>query len=137
METKVFNKELKLIDFENMLDTNLSPEARNFIANQNFKYGDVMEQLGSNYVRFIVFILESRTKIIVNIETMFELYEDENLFDFLPQQYIKKRNWLQGYYAKLYEFERQGKLKILEVKKTFGSFYHDGYTIVVWENLSV
>ena len=137
MEMKIFNKELKLIDFENMLDTNLSPEARNFIANQNFKYGDVMEQLGSNYVRFIVFILESRTKIIVNIETMFELYEDENLFDFLPQQYIKKRNWLQGYYAKLYEFERQGKLKILEVKKTFGSFYHDGYTIVVWENLSV
>ena len=311
METKVFNKELKLIDFQNMLDTNLSPEARNFISNQNFKYRDIsskeendayieylnflfsnkqpsgpeykvkwdfgwkenldsylltgkisdlipkfvksnklirlngrwilpessdfesnfvfiirdylfkkyfidfnhifefgcgtglnlvhlsnifpakqlvgfdwsessvdilnelnkkhqniqgqlfnmfepntlndvwnksnsailtigaMEQLGSSYTRFLNFILESRTKIIVNIETMFELYEDENLFDFLPQQYIKKRNWLQGYYAKLYEFELQGKLKILEVKKTFGSFYHDGYTIVVWENLSV
>ena len=67
MEMKIFNKELKLIDFENMLDTNLSPEARNFIANQNFKYGDVMEQLGSNYVRFIDSILESRTKISENV----------------------------------------------------------------------
>lgn len=67
METKVFNKELKLIDFQNMLDTNLFPEARNFISNQNFKYRDVMEQLGSNYVRFIDFILESRTKIIENV----------------------------------------------------------------------
>lgn len=48
---------------------------------------------------------------------MFELYKVENLLDFLPQQYINKRNWLQGYFAKLYDFERQGKLKILDVKK--------------------
>jgi len=48
---------------------------------------------------------------------MFKLYKVKNLFDFLPQQYTKKRNWLQGYYAKLYDFERQGKLKILVVKK--------------------
>ena len=96
-----------------------------------------MEQLGSNYEKFLSFILESRTKIIVNVETMFEIYDDENLFDFLPRQYIKKRNWLQGYYAKLREFEHHGKIKILENRKTFGSFYHDEYTIIVWENLSV
>lgn len=52
-------------------------------------------------------------------------------------KYIVKRNWLRGYFSALRDLEKVGKIKIIQKRKTFGSFFHDGYTVTVWENLSV
>ena len=96
-----------------------------------------MEQIGQNYQLFLDFILASNFKRIVHIETNYEIYDENNLLDFLAKKYIEKRNWLRGYFSTLRELEESGKIKIHEEKRTFGSFFHDGYTITVWENLNV
>ena len=96
-----------------------------------------MEQIGHNYQPFLDFILASNFKRIVHIETNYEIYDETNLLDFLAKKYIEKRNWLRGYFSTLRELEESGKIKIHEEKRTFGSFFHDGYTITVWENLNV
>jgi hypothetical protein len=96
-----------------------------------------MEQLGQNYQPILDFILDSNFKRIVHIETNFELYNENNFLDYLSKKYIVKRNWLRGYFSTLRDLEEIGKIKILQERKTFGSFFHDGYTVTVWENLNV
>lgn len=96
-----------------------------------------MEQLGQNYQPILDFILDSHFKRIVHIETNFELYDENNFLDYLSKKYIVKRNWLRGYFSTLKDMEKLGKIKIIQERKTFGSFFHDGYTLTVWENLNV
>jgi hypothetical protein len=96
-----------------------------------------MEQIGRDYLPFLNEILNSKFKTVIHIETNYELYDEKNLLDNLAMKYIEKRNWLQGYFAKLRELEIARKISILDERKTFGSFFHDGYSVVVWENLNV
>lgn len=96
-----------------------------------------MEQLGQNYQPFLDFVLASNFKRIVHIETNYEIYDDSNLLDFLAKKYIEKRNWLRGYFSTLHRLEQAGKIRIHMEKRTFGSFFHDGYTITTWEKLNV
>lgn len=96
-----------------------------------------MEQIGQDYQSFLDFILTSNFKRIVHIETNYEIYDETNLLDFLAKRYIEKRNWLRGYFSTLRKLEQAGKIKIHTEKRTFGSFFHDGYTITTWENLNV
>jgi hypothetical protein len=92
-----------------------------------------MEQLGTNFQSILDFTLESNFDIIVHFETIYEDYNPNTLFDYLPIKYIEKRNWLRGYYTKLYRLAQESKIIILEHTKTFGSFFHDGYTVTVWK----
>ena len=95
------------------------------------------EQLGKDYQSILDFILNSNFKRIVHVETNYELYDENNLLDILSKKYIEKRNWLQGYFSSLHNLEELGKIRIIQEKRTFGSFFHDGYTITIWENLNV
>ena len=96
-----------------------------------------MEQIGERYLPFLSLIMNSNFKIVVHIETNFEIYDENRLLDFLAIKYIEKRNWLRGYFEQLHMIEKTGKIAILSERKTFGTFYHDGYTITVWEKLDV
>lgn len=91
-----------------------------------------LEQLGENFKPFINHLLRNKPKICINIETLYELYDQNNLLDFLAIKYLEKRNYLKGFLSYLKNLEAKKKVKILEVKRTFGSFYHDGYTYIVW-----
>ncbi len=81
--------------------------------------------------------MSSPFKTIIHFETNYELYDKNSLFDNLVIHYIEKRNWLKGYFAALKVLEKNGKIRILDERKTFGSFFHDGYTVTVWEKLNV
>jgi len=94
-----------------------------------------LEQLGDKYSPFLSFLLESNVGTVVHFETAYELYHPENLWDFLAVQYIEKRNWLRGYFKELENLEAEGRIKIVHQGKTFGSFFHDGYTVTVWEKV--
>jgi hypothetical protein len=96
-----------------------------------------MEQIGTDFDLFLEFVLTSNFKIIVHVETNYELYDKEILFDFLAKKYLEKRNWLRGYFGKLHELETSGRIRVLQERKTFGSFFHDRYTVTVWEKLDV
>jgi len=93
-----------------------------------------MEQLGENHKAFLDFVLLAKFKRVVHLETIYEAYDATTELGFLAKKYIEKRNWLRGYFSLLKEYEGRGALRILDHRKTFGSFFHDGYTITVWEN---
>lgn len=94
-----------------------------------------LEQLGENFKPFINFLLKNKPKVCIHIETTYELYDDNNLLDYLAIKYLEKRNYLRGCLPYLENLQKSGKIKILEIKKTFGSFYHDGYTYIVWRSI--
>lgn len=95
-----------------------------------------MEQLGEDYEPFLNYVLDSNIRRVIHFETTYELYWPERLLDFLAIEYIKKRNWLRGFFSAISSLESEGKIKILYQGKTFGSFFHDGYTVTVWEKAS-
>lgn len=92
-----------------------------------------MEQLGNDYKEFLNFILHKKPSVIINIETIYELYNSNSIFDYVSKRYLEKRNWLRGYYSDLLDLKEKGQIEILDVQRPFGSFYHDGYSFIVWK----
>ena len=62
---------------------------------------------------------------------------DQNkILDYLSVEYSKKRNYLDNYYSYLKKLEEKKIIKIIEKRKSyFGSFYINGYSIIVWKFL--
>ena len=106
-------------------------------ANSGLFTVGTMEQIGAQFFPFLNALLKSKFKTIIHIETNYELYDKTDLFDYFPVKYIEKRNWLIGYFSELKKLEGEGKIDIIHQRKTFGSFFHDGYTITIWENKHV
>lgn len=91
-----------------------------------------LEQLGKNFKPFINYLLKNKPEICIHLETLYELYDHDNLLDYLARKYLEKRNYLIGFLPYLKTLEAKKKIKILEVRRTFGSSYHEGYTYTVW-----
>ncbi|MFH1137569.1 MAG: transketolase C-terminal domain-containing protein [Pseudomonadota bacterium] len=95
-----------------------------------------MEQLGTDFHAFLNFLLDKQPGICVHVETTYELYDRENLFDYLAAKYLEKRGYLRGYLTRLRELEKEGRIQMIDVRRTFGSFFHDGYSFIVWKPAS-
>lgn len=91
-----------------------------------------LEQTGKNFKPFVDYLIGQKPAVVIGVETTYEVYDPTVLHDAVAIAYLEKRNYLQGYLAYLKELEASGKIEILEVRRTFGSFYHDGYTYIVW-----
>lgn len=96
-----------------------------------------LEQIGSSHDSFISYILANKPKVCLHIEPIIELLSPQE--SFLDEQcvlYCKKRNYLQGFLPKLRELENDGKIEILETKRTnIGSFLIEGYSVIAWRPL--
>lgn len=92
-----------------------------------------LEQLGRNFKPFINYLLENKPKVCIHMETIYEVYNQDKLLDYLAIKYLEQRNYLRGFLPYLKNLEVKKKVNILEVRRTFGSFYHDGYTYIVWK----
>ena len=92
-----------------------------------------MEQLGTNFEDFVRFLLKKRPSICINIETIYELYDQSVLFDYVAAKYLERRGYLQGYLSRLRQLEVEGKIEMIKIQRTFGSLYHDGYSYIVWK----
>lgn len=92
-----------------------------------------LEQLGGNFKPFINYLLINKPKVCIHMETLYETYDKDNLLDYLAIKYLERKNYLRGFLPYLKSLEAKKIIKILEVRKTFGSFYHDGYTYIVWK----
>lgn len=90
-----------------------------------------MEQLGKDFHPFMYYITRQKPEIVVNIEPINELYGN-TLMDRLGRLYHDKRGYLSGFLMYLNAMEDAGLVKIFESHRTFGSFRHDGYSVVVW-----
>jgi SAM-dependent methyltransferase len=95
---------------------------------------NAMEQLGTEYDNFLEFILSKRPRLCVNSEPFIELYDENNLLDYLAAKYHRKRNYLNGYLDALRKLEEKGRIEILKEQRVYmGSIYHEGYSYVVWK----
>ena len=93
-----------------------------------------LEQTGKDWGKFLDFLLRKKPESCIHIEPIIELYNENDLVDYLAIKYHKKRNYLDGFLDKLYELENQNKLEILEVTRVkFGSMYLDPYSVVAWK----
>ena len=92
-----------------------------------------LEQLGETFEPMLERLLAGRPSVCLHIEPLFELYDADSLFDDVARRYHMRRNYLRGFVPRLQQLEREGRAEILALRRTgFGSFFHEGYGIVVW-----
>lgn len=92
-----------------------------------------LEQLGRNFDPFLKYLIFNKASLCLHLETIRELYEGENLLDYLALKFDKKRGYLDGFLERLNELEENNKIQILKVQRIyFGSLYHDGYSLLLW-----
>lgn len=92
-----------------------------------------MEQLGEDYMKFLDFLLERSPSICIHVETCYESYNQDKLFDYVAARYLQARNYLKGYLNELKKLEKERKIELIAYQKTFGSLFHDGYNFIVWK----
>lgn len=92
-----------------------------------------LEQIGSNFKKFVSYLIKNKPTICLHIEPIAKLLDENKLIDNLSVKYFRKRNYLNGYLAYLKKLEKEGKIKIHEAKRSFiGSMYIEGYSIIAW-----
>ncbi len=108
-------------------------ESLNFSENSAVLTRAALEQIGPDYNKFLNFLIKKSPSLCINIEPTIELYDENNLVDYLAMKFQKKRNYLDGYLNRLYELRDQGKIEIIKVKRVaFGSLFLDPYSYIVW-----
>lgn len=94
-----------------------------------------MEQIGTDFGPFLDYLLQNRPSIVVHYEPILELYDKDNMLDYLAYYYSKKRGYLRGYLPALRELEAAGKVEITEAHRPFvGGVVHES-SLVVWRPL--
>lgn len=91
-----------------------------------------LEQLGTGFEPFLEYVLRSNPALCINIETLHELYDNDNRYDDVARRYLEKRGYLNGLVGRLRELEDEGRVEILDTRRTFGSLFHEGYSYIVW-----
>jgi hypothetical protein len=95
-----------------------------------------LEQIGSNWQGFLEYALDKKPRLCIHIEPIGELLSDNILMQYLSKQYIKKRNYLDGYLDGLRKLELDGKIKIHKQQRTrIGSLFIEGYSLIIWSPL--
>ena len=92
-----------------------------------------IEQLASRFEAFLQFILRRSPELCMHIEPTIELYDENNLIDYLAMKFHRKRGYTENYLTRLRELESQNKIEILKSTRVFiGSLYSDGYSFTIW-----
>jgi len=95
-----------------------------------------LEQIGDRHEALIQFLIEKKPKVVVHIEPIDEILDETRLVDRMSIVYARNRNYLKGYLPRLQELEKEGKLKILDIKRTWtGSLFIEGHSLIVWKPL--
>lgn len=97
-----------------------------------------LEQLAGNIEPFLQFILNRGPSVCVSIEPTVELFNENDLFDYLAIRFHRKRGYSERYLPRLKELESQGKIELLKVKRLYmGALYHEAYTCIVWKPIKI
>ena len=93
-----------------------------------------MEQLGANFMPFVDFLCEKEPGICVPSEPLFELYDEEQLFDYVGARYHQARGYLEGFVPYMQDLQKAGKIEIIKLQRIpFGNQFHEGYSLLVWK----
>jgi hypothetical protein len=95
-----------------------------------------LEQIGSEFGPFVDYLMEQKPRLVIHIEPIAELLDPSHLLDALSIHYFHKRNYLNGLVDHLEALASEGRVEIVKEARTFvGSFYIDGYSLVIWRPL--
>lgn len=93
-----------------------------------------LEQVGEDWGLLLTAIRKAKPRLCVHIEPLYELYDQDILFDYLAARYHRKRNYLEGYLPAIRELERNGNAEIMRCERLhFGGKYHEAYSVLVWK----
>ena len=97
-----------------------------------------LEQVGLRYKNFFRYLRNNKPSLAINFETKNELCSNNNFSDYLSRKYIIiiKRNYLRNYLSFLRKKEKEKVIKIIKVKRVFGSQFHEGYSLVIFKFLN-
>ena len=102
--------------------------------NSGFLTVAALEQVGEKFDKFIKFVLDKKPSVCVHLEPIDEVLDDNNLIDSLVIKYFRKRNYLSKFLPFLENLENEGKIKILEKRRTYsGSYFIEGHSLIVWK----
>ena len=100
-----------------------------------FTIGSI-EQLASKFENFLQYLLVNSPALCVHVEPTVELYDENNLIDYLGIKFYKKRGYTQGFLPRLQELEKEGKIQLLKIRRLyFGSLFLEGYNLIMWRPL--
>jgi hypothetical protein len=91
-----------------------------------------MEQLGDKFGVFLQYLIDSKPSVVIHYEPILEMYDKENLYDYLAMNYSEKRGYLSGYLSALNKLANKKIIEIIEVNRPYiGGVYHES-SLVVW-----
>ncbi len=92
-----------------------------------------LEQLGKDHQEFVQFLIAKEPRLCIHVEPICELYEENNLVDYLAMKFHKQRNYLIGLLPYLEKLEDENYIRILKIHRMyFGSLFHDGWSLIIW-----
>ncbi len=96
-----------------------------------------LEQLGNNYEEFLQFVLRKKPLLCVNVEPLCELYDQNNLLDYLAFRHHKARNLLGDYLQSLRKKESERVLEIMKIQRVrVGCLLEEGWSYIIWKPVS-
>jgi hypothetical protein len=94
-----------------------------------------LEQTGIHYKKFVKYIIDNKVNIVINFEPLIELYNNNNLDDYVLKLYAEKRNYLKNYVNYLKNLENRKIIKILDIKRIGGVVTQETLSFIVWKPL--
>lgn len=95
-----------------------------------------LEQTGERYKMFFDWLMEMKPDLVISMEPGIENYDTNNLYDYLAWRYVSHREYLNGYFTAVRAAAEDGRAEILyDNRPGFGSFFHEGYSTIVWRPL--
>lgn len=92
-----------------------------------------LEQIGKDFEKFVDFLMRNKPQLVVHIEPFEDLLDPYYLLDNLSIQYMRKRNYINGYVEHIQNLEKEGNAKIHRYQRSYiGSKHIDGYTVLIW-----
>ena len=86
-----------------------------------------------NLDKFIKYILEQPISLCIHVEPIIELYNENNLFDYLAIKFQGKRGYTKGLLPYLQKLESNKIIDILKIKRLyFGNLMMEGYNYIIW-----
>lgn len=95
-----------------------------------------LEQIGTNHEALIQYLIRQKPAFCIHAEPLVELYNEDDLLDYIGIKYHRARGYLEGFIPRLKALEDEGIIEISKLHRIpFGNQYHDGYSYIVWRPL--
>ncbi len=102
-----------------------------------FTFGS-LEQLSGRFEKFLQFLIGRKPCICVHVEPTIELYDEDDLIDYLAAMFHRKRGYTEGFLPRLQELTEQGVIEVVKTKRlNFGSLMMEGYSLMAWKPRAV